>query len=274
MLNRKLARLAKTFAMTRLKLTTALGFLLCGCSGDPASDLAPAEQRAAPTAPDTGKVDPATVGTSPGAYTNQRDVLVPGRLLVDVVDIDVPPRILELTQRLLHAIRENPDLWTRLANQAGPGEPLPYDPALGLSEAEYELLLVSDHQTRTRKYADATLVITEDESDVLRLDGEELLPELTGIEIDLDENVVRTPFGLLTQRTEVDAPKESIHGAWKGTQWRHQSGTLYEFTDVRFAVGRLGKDGRCLLYYEVKRFDGIEKTRISRTLYFDSPGEE
>jgi hypothetical protein len=211
--------------------------------------------------------------TSP-EYADPRDVLVPGRFQVDVVDIDVPARIQELTQRLLHAIRDNPDLWTRLANQASPGEPLPYDPALGLSKAEYEELLVSDRQTRIKKYADAILAITEDQSGVLRLDGEELLPELTGIEIDLKGDVVRTPYGVLTRGTEVDAPKESIHGIWKGTEWRFQSFTPGEFTDVKFAVGRLGKDGRSLLYYEVKRFDGVDKTRISRTLYFDSPTEE
>jgi hypothetical protein len=261
----------------RIAFPLLIGLVFCGCSDLPEPTIGDVEKQASTVRSNPAAERPtAATATISHTFDAPRDVVREGRVIVDVMEIGGPPRANELAQRLQQAARENPDFWLEHLRKAKPGEPLPYNPRLGLSEAEYTELLTLSKKLTTRKKAEATLVVTTEDDEVYVLDGGQALPDFTGIVIDLKNDLVRTPFGILTERSEIDAPDDTALGAWVGTQWKLEkpdpsgiAGTV-----AKLAVGRLKRSGRCVIYYDVRRISLDGKTRISHILNYDTPPRE
>lgn len=209
-------------------------------------------------------------------FHGPREVILNGRIAVAVMEMMAPPRAAELFARLQEAVRQDPEWWFAHVKTAKPGESLPYDSRLGLSTAEYdEFLALSKHLTMQKK-SDATLTITAQESDVFVLNGGDDLSDLTGITIDLNSDLVHTPFGIASERSEIDATDESPLGAWSGVQWKLEEPDPNGITGtvVKLAVGRLKRSGRGVIYYDVKAIGPDAKTRISYVLEYDLPSRQ
>jgi hypothetical protein len=262
--------------LNRVALTLIIGVLSCGCADPPEATTDEVAQPTSIPGPNSiPKQGSAATRVEAYEFRGPRDVMVEGRLTVDVMEIASPPRASELAQRLQQAAREDPDWWREHVKKAEPGEPLPYDSRLGLSEAEYKEFLALSNKMTTQKKAEATLIITED-NDVYVLDGGQALADFTGIEIDLDNDLVRTPFGVLTKRTEIEASEGSALGAWAGTQWRLEDPDSNGIvgTVAKLAVGKLKQSGRCVIYYDVRKISPGGKKRISHVLNYDVPSTE
>ena len=206
-------------------------------------------------------------------FDGPHDVLVAGQLTVDVMELAASRRFTQLAGRLQKAARENPTWWLDHSKKSKPGEPLPYDARTGLSEDEYREFLAL--KMTVRKQGEAKLNVKSDDlEEVFILDGGEALADLTGIEIDIKNNVVRTPFGVLTERTEIDVTDEgSALGAWVGTQWKLENPDANGITGtvVKVGLGKVKKSGRCVVLYDVKRIKLDAKMRISHILMYDVP---
>ena len=192
---------------------------------------------------------------------------------MDLMEIAAPPRANELGQRLQQAARANPDWWLEHVKKAKPGEPLPYDSRIGLTDSEYNEFLALSKKMTTQKKAESTLTVAAKDDDVYVFNGGHALPDFNGIEIDLTNDVVRTPFGVLTERSEINAPEDSALGAWIGTQWKLERPGSNGITGTiaKLAVGKLTQSGRCVIYYDVKHVSLDGRTRISHVLNYDVP---
>lgn len=261
----------------RIAFPLVIGLMFCGCSDRSETTIRDVSKHASTVEsyPTPERLTAATATTT-HKFDGPRDVVCEGRVIVDVMEIGGPPRANELAQRLQQAARENPGFWLEHAKRPKPGEPLPYDSRLGLSEAEYKEFLSLAKKLTMRKKAEAALVVATEDNEVFVLDGGEALPDFTGIVIDLKGDLVRTPFGVLTERSEIDAPEDSAFGAWVGTQWK-----LNDFdpsgitgTAAKLAVGKLRQSGRSVIYYDVRRISLDGKTRISHVLNYDMPARE
>jgi len=260
--------------LKRIAIAFAGAIVLAGCEGSPddsAGDF--------PNATQQSEVDievntPATqTERGPFEFQGPRTVITEGSLLVDVMQLVPPRRAIELTKRLQEAARQNPEWFLEHVSRAEPGKPLPYDSRLGLSELEYKEFLALAKEWTTQKTAEAMLLVSSGGNDVYVLDGGQALPDLTGIEIDLQHDLVRTPFGTTTERSEIHAPEHSALGAGDGVQWRLDVPGPDVIPDrvVNLALGRLKRSGRCVLYYDVKKFGSDGLKRITYTLYYDLP---
>ena len=202
-----------------------------------------------------------------------RSAFRPGVLQVDVMEMVFPKRFYGLTTRMQHSMQKDPAWWLSHIKRSTLGQPLSYDPRFGITEDEYNAFIQLSEMPRMEKTAEAELHIAEKVRDVLTIDGGSALPELSQIEIDLRNNVVRTPFGALTEFTEVDASEKSAFGAWNGVRWKLQNLDSNEVTGttVRLIIGFLKEPRRCVLDYDVRKIssDVKTKTRIVRTVYFD-----
>ncbi|HEV2972804.1 MAG TPA: hypothetical protein VGY55_22745 [Pirellulales bacterium] len=182
-------------------------------------------------------------------------------------------RAVELGDRVQKALGQNPEWALERVKNLKSGEPLPYDPRLGVSRAEWDEYLALGKKMFMRKKSEATLVIAnKDSDDIYILDGGKSLPDFTGIEIDLKNDLVRTPLGVAKNRSEIHADEQSAIGAWNGAQWQSDDDIVTAFTkgSVKLAIGSLQASGRGVLYYDATKI-GIGN--ISHVLIFNVPGQ-
>lgn len=223
-------------------------------------------------------VAPAHAQTAPIARDSIRSWLPQGTVQVTILALVSPPRLQQLTGRFQAAVQDEPEWWLDYVRaNAQPGEPLPHHPKMGVSEAEYEELLTLTEQVRLAPVSEAELTVRWEESGVAVFDGGVDLPELTGIEIDLDRHVVRTPFGVTTTSSRIQASEgQRATGPWSGVSWKREemddsasNGTL-----INFNLGRLQESGRGILYYDARRIaDGALTSRVTRVLTYELPPE-
>lgn len=202
-----------------------------------------------------------------------RDVLFEGARVVDVMELTAPTRLSELGARLQQAVARNPDWWIDQVRKAKPGEPVPYDSLLGLTEPEYREFSSLSKQRGMRKKSEDTLVVTRELDDVYVLEGGPTLSNLTGIRIDLMRDLIETPLGVARERSEIHAPEDSPLGAWNGVQWKLEEAGADSVTGtvVKLALGKQVRSGRGVLYYDAKRVTSDEIVQITRVLTFDPP---
>lgn len=183
-------------------------------------------------------------------------------------------RLVELTVRLQEAVNQAPEDFFRQVANAEPGEPLPYDPVYGVAAAEYEEFLALTKQLTLRRARVAPLEVQKLSGGAFALDGGDLLPDLTDVIIDLEADLVFTPFGVLREKSRIDAGAESLVGAWEGVQWELEEldAVLERVTYAKFAVGRSKDSGRAVMYYDVTSFRGEQKTRFTLILLYSVTG--
>lgn len=190
-----------------------------------------------------------------------------------MLEIVVSDRQAELTTRLIQAAQTDPAWWEAQLREAQPGEPLPYDPRCGLSEAEYKEFLTL--RPSFRKAGEATLEVTANGARRLAfavVDGGKQTDWIAGYEIDLEQDVVRTPWALLANRSESHIDSGAVLGPWDGVRWNYdqvaedgKSGTVASLT-----LGRIRASGRCMLEVTVQHL-GEQTFNLRQTLLYDPP---
>jgi hypothetical protein len=217
-------------------------------------------------------------GAAGAAATDPALRLIPtGSVRVDVLQLTAPPRLLELTGKFQQAIGKDPEWWLNYARQAKPGQPLAYHPKLGLTRAEYDEFLRLGKQMVVKKAGEGTITVRALGDGRFTLDGGQTAPELTGIEIDLKKNAVRTPYGTATDRGEIRANRatQTATGPWSGVVWKYekQGAVFGTGTSASLAFGRPQESGKGILYYQVTRIEpGAQPLQITRVLTYDLPG--
>ena len=101
------------------------------------------------------------------------------------------------------------------------------------------------------------------------------MPDVDGITIDLKQDRVRTPVGTLGPSKVIENQDERAPtGPWSGRQWALEqlaaegtkSGTI-----AKFALGRLKRDGRGILYYTAKEVLHGKPIRHADAILFYGP---
>lgn len=203
-----------------------------------------------------------------------REVVPRGPVQVDVMQLGLPRRALEIGQRLDANVAQDPQWWSEHVRNAPAGEPIPYDPRMGISEEEYAEFLELASRTTLLKVSEATLDFEWIGSRRVRMRAEGELSELNGIEIDVAAQRAKTRFGPLPERVEINNTSETgPTGPWRGVQWR---GEVVEpersfGASVQLAIGRLSRDGRGILYYDAHWIDGDLVDRAVLILLYDLP---
>jgi hypothetical protein len=190
------------------------------------------------------RVHPSSAPASP-PLAQIRKLLPADGTRADVMQLVAPPRLNLLTAKLQQAAQKQPEWWIDQLHKAKPGEPLPYDPRLGLTKEEYKELLSLWGAFSLRKTRTVRLSVKRDGMRITFNGGEEL-PDLRAVVVDLETGAVTTPYGTATQWSRVEAsPEQKATGPWNGVAWelervdeRTGLGTV-----VTFDLGRLRQSG-------------------------------
>jgi len=253
-------RILRTLAFALILVTAAAGCAKKAEQSTPAAKTEP------------GLVPPSGAPTVPfGAAADPRNFIRAGRYKVDVMEPSAPPRAAELLARLQQSARENPDWWQEQMKKVKPGEPIPYDPRIGLSQTEYADFLAMSRQMKMQKQGEGEITVTSKGEGVYVLDGGEKLADLTGIEIDAVRREARTPFGVAREQLAFNASNDSALGAWTGVEWKLTGSNPSTRTgaNVKLAVGKLHPSERAVLYYNVTKLEPTGTTRILIVLNYD-----
>ena len=152
-----------------------------------------------------------------------------------------------------------------------PGQSLPYHEKSTLTPAEWEEMQGLAPQLHLRETSTATLRVSV-EDDRLRLDGGAALPDLTGIVIDLDQDQVSTPIGVIKGHQVITGNDPSAAAPWAGTLWsRDMDPRTGTGVAISFGVGRMqGAGAPAILFYRAVRLNQSRvEARVERILVYE-----
>jgi hypothetical protein len=200
-----------------------------------------------------------------------KDVLPSDGKEVDVMELQFPARMQELTQKMQQAIAKDPDWLPEVLKKLKPGETLPYDERLGLSKEQYEEYLgLTKKMTLTKTKTVKARV--KQEGDRIELSFGEDLPGINGVIIDLKSDAVSMPAGVATERSQIKASEgQKATGPWNGIQWKMQKidAESMSMKSIKFALGKMQESPKGILYCDVKLVSGNSKTVYHYVLQYD-----
>jgi hypothetical protein len=171
------------------------------------------------------------------------------------------------------AAREDPAFLVGKAITSKPGQPMPYDPKLGLSRAEYDEFLRLSQEVRFGKVSEAVLTISSDNAGTLTLQFPGANNSDGIVKLNLNDLSVVTPFGTVAKPTEVTAGQNvGATGRWNGYVWRSGASSLITGKSVRLYVGQIEETREVYLGYDVKS-TLTREAAIDITLYLPAPTE-
>ena len=187
-----------------------------------------------------------------------RPLLHRGTLKAEVMESWSPRRLRELNKRVQHAILANKDWWRDQLAHTKLGEPVPYDPKLGLTPAEYgEFVTLMQDSVLLRPARTVNLAVLSTPAG-WKFGKATAYEGLRGIEIDTLKNEVHSTFGDLEAADPIKAgPNQRTTGPWGGPCWKVDSVDAKTSTGSvgKFAIGKLVDTGRTVVYFTARRTD-------------------
>lgn len=165
----------------------------------------------------------------PSTPSSMLEAMLPvGTFNAELLDFEISRRATELAGKMRLATSKDPVWFQRyLIENVKPGEPLPYHPKLGLTEAEHEELL-SFADGSGKLYVKGQIKMTiKKQGSKYEISVPGPAPSLGSVSIDPNELVVQTEYGRLS------APKwnssdgsSGLLGAWEGFVWYVEEGSF------------------------------------------------
>lgn len=165
-------------------------------------------------------------------------------------------RKLELSLKMQQAIAKNPEVWKAALKNAKPGEPIAYDPRLGLTKSEYHEYLSLGF--KLKKTSITARVKIAQEGHLITMHMGSGSPKHDKVVIDMKSNTVITPLGVAGNFTRVEPSEDQkATGPWEGIEWKFEkfdkeTDFPKNATIVKFALGKLKATGRGFMYYDAK----------------------
>ena len=204
-----------------------------------------------------------------------RQFIPTGIVKARVMQLAVSPRAAELTAKFQASVASNKEWWLEYVKGATPGQPLPYNTRMGLTEVEYAEYLQLARAQELTQVGEAPLQFAWPSKEQVVVTSEGALPDFGSLRIDLATDSVETPYGKLTDRSEINNQSpDSPTGPWRGVQWKRAptSGDLASGIAAKLALGRLVPSGEGILYFDAKEVvSGSLKRRSLFVLFYPLP---
>ena len=191
--------------------------------------------------------------------------------------VTLPPRANELAEKMMAAIGKNKGWLLDAIKKSSPGEPLPYDERLGLTEAEYKEFLALSKQMTLKEIAVHEIhVVRNSDNTISLVVGKDEMPTLSALKFDLAKNTVSTPFGELANPKPVDLSAKGEGGAlgpYKGLSFHLETvpgdlnGTAkwsdFSGKTVSMILGKMADGTKRFIYYEASAANNGQLTQKS-----------
>ena len=170
-----------------------------------------------------------------------------------VITFSVAPEDQAISRQYRHAVQDNMDWFKKAVTSNKPGQPLPYDRHMGVTQAQYERLL---HMKSDAKAGEAVKVEIKRAADgtVSLVPEGEPAAVLKDISFPPDEKSAITPAGTLSIFNEIHQKDAAAPiGAWNGVEWAEVAATDAK-PSAKIAFGKREEDGSGVMYYQVSPY--------------------
>ena len=171
-------------------------------------------------------------------------LLTKGKPIKAQLGMVTPPAEMDkYVAKVAAAARKNPEWFKQYSEESKPGVPLPYHENLGLTKEEYDEYMKLWNQREFKTIEEVMLLLREssDKSWIITATGG--ASTLSTLRYTPKSDSFRSPNGKLTRLEDIDAPAESVLGAWKGFEWRYEEETGLGTTKENIALGQ-SADGK------------------------------
>jgi hypothetical protein len=176
----------------------------------------------------------------------EKDVPVRGQIGM----ILPPPEIDKYFAKIETAARQDPKWFREFSLKSKPGQPLPYDPKLGLTKeehAEYLKLWAKREFKPTEK--DIMLVLRESFGGTWIISCTGSAYSISTIRYNEEDDVFTSPNGKLNRISDIKADPDSILGAWTGFEWKFAEESTLGRSKENLALGRFEDNKFGLIVY-------------------------
>jgi hypothetical protein len=179
------------------------------------------------------------------------------------------PRAQELFAKMQAALNRNLEWLTDVRKNLKPGEPLPYDEKLGLTQDEYKEFLDLNKQAQLKEILTREIRVVHNSDDTISLDGGADLKQLAAIKFDIVHNTVITPYWDLEHARVVDNSGKGeggVFGPHTGLLFHYEGGDPGSSIDnisgktVTVIVGQIAGTNKRFLSYNVIVMENGERT--------------
>ena len=184
-----------------------------------------------------------------------------GTLVGHVVTFAVAPGDAAISKQFRAAVQGNMDWFKKAVTSNKPGQPLPYDRHMGITEVQYERLL---HMTPEFKEGAAVTVGVEKRADgtIGFTPRDAASQPLKDVTFPPDEEVAVTPFGKLSVFNEMHQKNAAPWGAWNGAEWAQVMPDDAEQPSAKIAFGKREADGQGVMYYQIAPYKDHEEQSL------------
>lgn len=202
-----------------------------------------------------GNARAATLGAQPGSIgALVRDLLDRNTFNAEQLVDHQPARLIELQKKVNRGILSNKPWWRDQMAHLRPGELPAYDKRLGVTRDEYREYLTLARDSIEMQPSKTVYVALEPTRAGWKFGAMTATDALHGVEIDTLKNQIHTPYGDFSATDPVVAgPNQRTTGPWGGPCWKGQTGTPTQGSSGKFAIGRLVKSGRTVIYYDARK---------------------
>ena len=171
-----------------------------------------------------------------------------------------------ISRQYRHAVQDNMDWFKKAVTSNRPGQPLPYDRHMGVTQAQYEKLL---HMKSDAKAGEAVKVEVKRAADgtVNLIPQSEAAAVLKDISFPPDEKSAVTPAGTLSIFNEIHQKDAAAPiGVWNGVEWAEVADTDAK-PSAKIAFGKREADGSGVMYYQVSPYGDHKEQSI--VIFYD-----
>jgi hypothetical protein len=187
----------------------------------------------------------------------EKDIPVRGQIGI----VLPPPEIDKYVAKVEAAARLDPTWFREFSEQGKPGAPLPFHEKLGLTKEEYEEYLILWGKREFKPSAEVMLLLRESPTGAWSVTATGDASSITTLRYDPATDIFRSPNGELKRIEDINAPADSILGAWTGKEWKFEEVTSLGKTKENLAYGRMAGDKFGLIVYRFQEVSS-EGTRL------------
>ncbi len=199
--------------------------------------------------------------------------LKPNENLKGELVVVLPPKEIQTYINKVKEASKNDPVWFKeYSEKSKPGIPLPFDEKLGLTQSEYQKYRELWDKREFKAIQPVGLRLEEvDGKWKIRATGE--AARLSLLRYLPAEDVVQSTNGKLARIEDIDAPAESILGAWKGYEWKFEEETGLSKVKENFAIGETADKKFVLIVYRLQDISTAGSVLFDRSMVvrFEKP---
>ena len=168
-----------------------------------------------------------------------------------VMRLGVAPEDQAIDRQFQNAVANNMDWFKKYVTSNKSGQPLPYNPRMGVTQAQYQKL---QHMKADFQPGDAITIKVGKTADggVTFATSDKPAAGLNDVVFPADEKAAKTPFGTLSifnaiHQTNADAPI----GVWTGAEWAQVKPGDADQPSAKIAFGKRDPSGEGVMYYQI-----------------------